>query len=150
MNKRLRISALALSAGLLFSALAGCGGAPKRDFSKLKLKDGHYTAVYKDETEDDKSASTCEVELTIEGGRIVACGSRELDAKGNVKDESYGKGLGGQSESKAQIALEGIRKYPELLVQKQDPETVDGISGATVSLKRFKEAVWKALEEASK
>ena len=40
--------------------------------------------------------------------------------------------------------------YADKLVEVQDPNEVDAVSGATVSNKEFKEAVWDALEKAKK
>ncbi|EFG27553.1 FMN-binding protein, partial [Fusobacterium periodonticum] len=72
------------------------------------------------------------------------------DGKGNVKGDDYGKEAGDEKYRKAQIAVEGFSTYADKLVEVQDPNEVDAVSGATVSNKEFKEAVWDALEKAKK
>ena len=71
-----------------------------------------------------------------------------MEADGTVKDEHYGEKGSPQSYQLAQKALEGLRTYPDHLLAAQDPNQIDAISGATVSLKRFREAVWNALKQA--
>lgn len=141
----IRILAGILAAAAL-TALAGCGN--KRNFSAMKLKDGTYEGHYEDENDGDHPGARVEVKLTISEGRITACESIEMEADGTVKDEHYGEQGSPQSYQLAQKALEGLRTYPDRLLTAQDPEKMDAVSGATVSLKRFREAVWNALEQA--
>ena len=137
---------VALVVGAMGMVLTACGG--KTDFANLKLKDGTYQGHYRDE-EDGASASEVLVTLTIKDGKIDACESIEkLITAPAAKDESYGKNAGDQNYQKAQIAVKGIRQYQQKLVEVQDPEKVDAISGATVSQIRFKAAVWDALNQA--
>ena len=70
--------------------------------------------------------------------------------KGNIKGEWLRKEAGDEKYRKAQIAVEGFSTYADKLVEVQDPNEVDAVSGATVSNKEFKEAVWDALEKAKK
>ena len=50
----------------------------------------------------------------------------------------------------AQLALKANKTYAEALLQKQELNKVDGISGATLSYKQFFDAAQRALEEAGK
>lgn len=133
-------------AAALLTALAGCGN--KRNIGAMKLKDGTYEGHYEDENDSDQPGNRVEVKLTISEGRITACESVEMEADGTVKDEHYGEKGSPQSYQLAQKALEGLRTYPDRLLAAQDPDQIDAVSGATVSLKRFREAVWNALEQA--
>ncbi len=105
-------------------------------------QDGTYTGVY--EEEKDKAV----VELTIEDGVISACSYEEFDAMGKLKDETYGDDQDAVRKDLAKIAYKGFMEYPKMLVETQNVNDVDVISGATVSYKRFKEAVNDALKQA--
>ena len=48
----------------------------------------------------------------------------------------------------AQTALQGIGEYPKKLIESQNVDGIDAVSGATVSLLDFRNAVKQALEEA--
>ncbi len=149
MNKRIkscRMACLAITGLLVGTLFSGCG--QKRDFAKLTLTDGEYRGHYEDES-DDPSKSSVDVKIVVQAGKIVACESVEKEGDGKVKDEHYGEKTGEANFALAQKALAGIQAYPDKLLEAQDPEQVDGISGATISLKRFKEAVWDALDQAA-
>lgn len=149
MHKRIkysRLACLALVGLTVVTLLSGCG--QKRDFAKLNLTDGEYMGHYEDES-DDSSKSSVDVKIVVQAGKIVACESVEKEGDGKVKDEHYGENAGDANFVLAQKALAGIQAYPDKLLEAQDPEKVDAISGATISLKRFKEAVWDALNQAA-
>ncbi len=110
-----------------------------------QYKDGQYTGVYQGEGEAKMT-----VTLTLKDQKITACEMECLDKKGNVKDEHYGEQAGDANFAKAQIALKGMKQYPNMLVEVQSVEDMDAVSGATVSLKEFQEAVKSALEQAEK
>lgn len=142
MTKKLLVSLLALTM-VATLALSACGkGAP------AAYKDGTYTGVYVDQEAKDKSSS--EVTLKIESGRIVDCQYVEKDKNGKVKDKDYGKDSGEANYQLAQIAVEGMQSYPGQLLEKQNPDEMDAVSGATVSFKCFQEAARQALDKASK
>ncbi|MDO5733700.1 MAG: FMN-binding protein [Eubacteriales bacterium] len=124
-----------LMASALFSACS-----KKAKFNPEQLKDGSYTGEFVD---DDENPSRVEVELTIEGGKIIKCEAAEYDHNGNLKAEEYAA-----ISPEAAKAVEGMREYPDLLLKAQDPDTIDAVSGATISLDRFKAAVWDALKKA--
>ena len=73
-----------------------------------------------------------------------------FDSNGNIKGDDYAKDAGEDKYQKAQIAVQGFSTYADKLVEVQDPDQVDAVSGATVSNKEFKEAVWNALDKAKK
>ncbi len=126
-----------LSMALVFTvvlSLTACG-APS-------YQDGTYEGEYS----SDKN--TTKVSITIKENKITACQAEFLDQKGNQKDENYGKDSGEANYEKAQIALEGMVQYPDKLVETGTLETLEAVSGATVSYKEFKSAVEDALLKA--
>lgn len=88
------------------------------------------------------------VTLTIADGRIAKCDLEALDNDGNVKDAHYGEGSSEANFRMAQTALQGIGEYPKKLIESQNVDGIDAVSGATVSLLDFRSAVKQALEEA--
>lgn len=135
MKKRVLLSVV-LATGILLSA---CGG---KAIDLNTAEDGLYSASYQD---DGDNPSRVEVKFTIDKGKVIQCEATEFDAKGRAKDEHYGEQAGPDNFAKAQRALEGIRQYPQLLTQVEKLEDLDAVSGATVSHKRFVEAIKKAL-----
>lgn len=140
MKKYLIVSLFAVA--ILITA---CG---KKDFSKMTFNDGEYQGNFKNE--DSDYPSTADVTIVIQDNKIISCTAEFRDAKGNIKGDDYGKDSGDEKYKKAQIAVEGFSQYAKKLVEVQDPELVDAISGATISNKEFKEAVWNALDKAKK
>ena len=127
------------------SLLTACG---KKDFSKMSFNDGEYQGHYESDDKDNKDSA--DVTITIQDNKIVNCTAEFKDSKGNIKGDDYGKDAGDDKYKKAQIAVQGFSTYADKLVEVQDPDQVDAVSGATVSNKEFKEAVWDALEKAKK
>ena len=127
------------------SLLTACG---KKDFFKMTFNDGEYQGHYESDDKDHKDSA--DVTITIQDGKIVACTAEFRDGKGNIKGDHYAKDAGEDKYMKAQIAVQGFSTYADKLVEVQDPNEVDAVSGATVSNKEFKEAVWNALEKAKK
>ena len=110
--------------------------------SKKELKDGVYEGNYKDES------ATVKVVITIKDKKIVDCVREERDNKNNkIKDENYGKDDADFNYKQAQKAVKNSEGYAKKLVEVQDIDKVDSVSGATVSYKRFKSAVKDALNK---
>ncbi|HPT82660.1 MAG TPA: DUF2292 domain-containing protein [Limnochordia bacterium] len=97
-------------------------------------RDGTYTA----RTDMDDYGYYGEIELVISGGRITEVRYDEKDREGNPKGENYPYPLGPQSED----------RYQEQLLETQDPEKVEVITGATQTWERFKETAREALRQA--
>ncbi len=127
---------------LLF--LVACGG--KKDFSSMKFNDG----VYIGKSEGGEPISYTVVKLEIKDNKIIKSESKFLDSNKNIKDENYGKNIGEKKYKMAQKAVAGMKKYDQLLIEIQNPDEVDAVSGATISGKLFREAVWNALKSAKK
>lgn len=126
---------LVLSVMLL---LVGCGGGG--------LKDGSYEGK---SSEDSRGAYSI-VKIEIKDGKIAQAEFLQYNSDGTLKDEDYGKGSGDENYQKAQNALKSSEQYSKKLVETQDVDKVDAVSGATSSLNQFKEAAKNALEKAKK
>lgn len=129
MKKLLIISVLALSL-----ILSGCGG----------LKDG----TYEGKSSEDSRGAYGAVNLEIKDGKIAEAEFLQYNADGTVKDENYGKESGDENYQKAQNALKNSAQYAAKLVETQNLDKVDAISGATSSWNQFKEAAKDALDKA--
>ena len=111
-------------------------------------KDGTYTAT----SSPDERGAVGEITLTIGQGKIVQAAYKGILKDGKVKDIEYGKTNGKIENSdfykKAQQGLKGAMTYAPKLLDTQDFDKVDSISGATLSHKQFSEAGHKALTQA--
>ncbi len=99
-----------------------------------ELRDGTYTA----KTEMDAHGYYGEIELVIRDARIAEVSYDEKDQEGTPKGEDYPYPLGPESED----------RFEEQLLETQDPEQVDNITGATQTWERFKQTAKDALEQA--
>lgn len=91
------------------------------------------------------------VKITLKDNKIVDCVLTAIDKDGNVKNENYGRDSGEKNYQLAQIALNGMMKYPEMLIKAENLknfEKLDAVSGATVAFKEMQAAVKEALDKA--
>ena len=110
--------------------------APDRDQAgDAQWRDGTYTA----RTETDDYGYYGEIELVIADGKITEVRYDEKDREGNPKGPDYPYPQGPESED----------KYEEQLLETQDPEEVEVITGATQTWERFKETAQEALKQAA-
>ncbi len=109
------------------------------------LKDGTYTGEIKGD-----GSSKAVVEIVVKEEKIVACVFESYDKEGKLKDQNYGEGSGEANYKLAQKAFQGMQKYPEMLLEVQNVEDVEAVSGATISHKQFVAAVKEALKNAKK
>lgn len=119
-------------------ALAACGE------SKAQLQDG----TYEGKSEPDSRGGYGVVKIEVKDGKITSAEFLQYNSDGSLKDESYGKDAGEENYKKAQAALEAAGKYAEKLVETQDVDKVDAITGATSSWNTFKEAANNAIAQA--
>lgn len=113
--------------------------------------DGVYKAT--SSIKDDWGGSA-EVEIVVKDGKIASCVFASYQEDGKLKDAEYGK-IDGVIKNMglykiAQNAVNQSNKYGDMLVQSQDIEKLDAISGATVSFGLFKDAVEQIMKEAKK
>lgn len=147
-----------LGLGMAISVV-GCGHEATEDHSGHANHATTHTGAYKDGTyigrsdpDPDLRDAVGELTLTILNGKITQAEYKGIQKDGTVKDSDYGK-TNGKIENrefynKAQQALKGAMTYGPKLVETQDVDRVDSISGATLSYKQFREAGHKALDQA--
>lgn len=135
---------LALALGGLL--LGGC--AADGDDSR-PLADGEFTGT----SAPDEQGAYGQVTVEITGGDIVDAAYVTVQQDGSVKDEDYGTGASGEVANedyyeKAQDAVAAFEVYAAQLVEVDDPDDVDVVSGATLSYDQFVEATKAALDAA--
>lgn len=123
---------------LAMSLFAGCSSK-----SSGTYKDGEYAA----KSDPDERGNWGEIKIKVTDGKIETVDFKEFVKGGAQKDENYGKG-DEANYTKAQNALTGAKTYGPKLVETQDVDKVDVVSGATSSNKLFKNIAKKALESA--
>lgn len=137
--------------------LTGCSHEVAEDHSGHTASHTTHTESYKDGTYTGKSSpdergAVGEITLTIAQGKITKADYKGIQKDGKVKDIDYGK-TNGKIENpefykKAQQGLKGAMTYGSKLVETQDLDKIDSISGATLSYKQFSEAGHQALDQA--
>ncbi len=103
---------------------------------------------YEGRSTDDSRGAYGIVSVKVEGGKIASAEFVQYNADGTIKGERYGEEAGEENYKIAQKALEQSKKYPEQLMQTQNVEQVDAVTGATTSWKQFQEAAKDALAKA--
>ena len=138
----------ALMSALLALSLCACGDK--------NYKDGTYTARSSEYVNEDQGSDEGngygEVEITIKDGKISACTFKTYEIDATPKDGNYGK-EGGEIKNKdyyqrAQRANAACENYAKQLVAKNSIDEVDAVTGATINVNEFKEAVQSALKSA--
>jgi len=147
-----------ISGTIMVIFLTGCGGQKAaEDHSGHTSPAAAHTTTYKDGTYTAKSSpdergAVGEITVTIQQGKITQADYKGIQKDGKVKDVDYGK-TNGKIENpefykKAQQGLKGAMTYGPRLVETQNLDMVDSVSGATLSYKQFTEAGHKALDQA--
>lgn len=148
-----------MTAGIIAGALAAvplAGCSSDTGSSNVSYADGVYegTSQVHAGDEDGSVAGYGVVKLTITEGKITDCEYNTYEPDGTIKDENYGKKDGEVANrdfyNKAQRAVQACQKYADQLAATGDINSVDAISGATVSYDELKEAVADALGKAQK
>ena len=109
-----------------------------------------YADWWKIESEYEKLGKSI-LTLTIKDKKIIDAQFTGYDLFGNEKGEDYGSLTGKDSADykKAQVAVKAIKNYPQQLLETQDINKVDAISGASISYSQFVETANAALKEAT-
>lgn len=141
---------------------SGCSSqttATKNADSQTTVSETSKVLAYKDGTYEGRSENTYEnyygsAELTVKDGKISSVDFEIIDDNADIVfDEEYGpKMFAGQSIYLEQCVsdLAGIKEYKKKLVDIQDNNKIDTISGATWSRMLFRETVMNALKDAVK
>ena len=133
----------------------GCGNtqtdSPKVEKNKFDLstaKNGTYTA----ESSRDEKLGKSILTMTIQDKKIIDAQFIGYDLLGNEKDSEYGSITGKDSADykKAQIAVQAIKNYPKQLIETQDINKIDAISGASISYSQFIETANAILSDATR
>jgi major membrane immunogen (membrane-anchored lipoprotein) len=115
-------------------------------------RQGYNDGTYTGKSGPDDDGAFGEASLTISGGKITGCVFVTRQKDGSVKDENYGKINGEISNrsyyEKAQLAVGAMKKYAEDLSRSGSLDSVEAVSGATISHNQFIEAVEEALAAA--
>lgn len=140
---------LLLAAALSFTA---CNGKDTTKKESSETANGYKDGEYHGESSLDEWGGKVTTDIVIKDGKITEATLHNLMPDGKEKGEDYGKAAEGATNKGlykiAQNAIKQAQEYPKLLVETNDIEKVDAISGATTSFNSFKEAVNDALKDA--
>lgn len=110
----------------------------------------YFDGKYEARSFKDSHGAYAQVSLVLDNDDIVQVDYVTVMADGKIKDERYGQGLDKEMYEAAQVAVKAMPIYKQTLIETQDIDEVDAISGATTSNKQFKDAVKKALRKAQR
>lgn len=110
---------------LSLSIVSGCG-------ANKEYENGSHTA----ETSYDDRGWKSTIEVVVEDGKIVDAIYEEINEEGVKKseDEEYAKIM---EETKGTYPKKAYGELKDSLISKQDPNKVDGVTGATSSSEKF-------------
>lgn len=113
--------------------------------SQEELKDGTYTL----ETPMSDNGWKTEVSMVVKDGKITSVDYDSYDKDGHKKseDEEYQTKMKDKSGTSSN---EAIKQLVDQLLEKQTPEEVDTVSGASHTSEAFKEQMSKLIEAAKK
>jgi major membrane immunogen (membrane-anchored lipoprotein) len=109
-------------------------------------KDGTYDYTGKPDAEGYHAEGT----MKVSGGKIQSMEWRIVDSAGRVFDDKYEEVYKGNDTYIQQCRdnWKGLQDFVPKLLDKQDPEGVDAISGATWAYRKFDEAASALLKQA--
>lgn len=107
------------------------------------LKDGTYSAKF---AKGDKYGWTAFVEIKVKDGKITETNADYINSKGDLKSKDVEYENKMKESTKEKIYPAKISEdFNKSLVEKQNPETVDNITGATESTKQFRKLAKAAI-----
>lgn len=109
-------------------------GEDIKDRVEGRLVDGTYTG----ESDHDDHGNYGTIEVTVKDNKVTEVVYKEHVESGEVKGSDY----------PYQLALEAWPKLEKDLVDKQDPDKVDDVAGATHTSEKFRVAAERALKKA--
>lgn len=140
---------------LTLALTAGCGGQqqpaeqppqqeetqPPAEEQETSLADGVYTV---EEAEFDDHGWKAITTVVVRDGKIANVFYDEVNQDNQIKslDQDYATSM---KEKSGVTPLDAVTKLSASLVEKQDPEQVDAVSGATGTTEKFKAMVAEAL-----
>ncbi len=138
MNKTKHIITKIAAVAVVLLMLVSCAAQPK-------LADGEYVKA----SAPDSHGGWAEVKITVSGGKITDCQFLMFESGGILKDENYGSSLPAELFDKAQTALKGSQEYPKQLLARGNANDIAAVTGATESMKVFKELATQIIDEAT-
>jgi major membrane immunogen (membrane-anchored lipoprotein) len=113
---------------------------PAEEGGEGGFTDGTFNA----EGEADERGWKPKIEIVVENGEITEANYDEVNEEGNLKseDQEYAKSMSGQS---GVTPAEAYQQLEDSLIETQDPDQVDTVSGATSSSDKFIELAKEAL-----
>ncbi|GAB6086796.1 FMN-binding protein [Alkaliphilus crotonatoxidans] len=108
---------------------------------EVNYEDGTHTA----EGEPDERGWKAMIEITVADGRITEVNYEEENEEGNLKseDEEYNQRW---EEASGVSAPEAYEQLENSLIENQNPEQVDMVTGATSASEKFVELATEALK----
>lgn len=130
------------------SSSLGCQSKNVAEGEKNKYKNGTYEAKTDAGTEGFHSEAT----LKISNNKISDVQWKIVDQNGRVFDKTYEEVYPNSAlyQQQCRSDYKGAITYSPKLIQTQDIDKVDAVSGATWSYNKFVEVVSKALDKAEK
>lgn len=121
---------------LLLAILVGCDRP-----SEISYEDGNYTA----ETEPDDRGYKSVIDITVENGEIVEVYYDEMNEEGDRKsqDQEYSDKMEQASGVRPEDAYKQLQ---DALINTQNPDQIDAVTGATTSSETFKKLAKEALD----
>lgn len=123
----------------------------KKEEVPIVYIDGNYSAR---STIKDDWGGDAEITIIVKNGKIAECLFLGYEKDGTLKDENYGKVNGVIKNAGlyaiTQNSVKQAALYGTKLVETQNLDEVEVLSGATVSYELFKNAAKTALEKALK
>jgi major membrane immunogen (membrane-anchored lipoprotein) len=137
---------------VVVSSLTACSSNEKVTLSTVKETSIYNNGVYNVQSEKDVEGYYCKATVTIKDDKIQEIDWQILDENNRVFDETYEEVFEGNEYYQEQCRndLKGAKTYGPELIEVQDLEKVDAISGATWANQKFKEIIKLALAEAKK
>ncbi|MBA1333945.1 MAG: hypothetical protein HPY66_0338 [Firmicutes bacterium] len=144
MNKRLIFILFTVVLLVAFSACARKETQPPQQDQTPQegaIKDG----VYFQEGEADERGWKPMITIIVNNGKIVKAHYDEINQENNLKgfDQEY---LDDWKDKSGTNLLTAEKKLVDSLIEKQDPEQVDSVTGATSTTGKFKDLAAKALK----
>lgn len=141
---------------IVVSLTSGCAGGEKAKASvtseKVSEKQAYKDGTYEVQTEADPEGYFTKANVAIKDGKITSVEWNIYDSNraNRVFDETYEEVFKGQESYQEQCRadLKGAKTYSGKLIDTQNIEEVDAISGATWTNEKFKEVVKIALDKA--
>ncbi len=138
-------SLLVLMFVLIMALVAtGCGGTGATE-EAVEEPAGDVEVLTAEESEFNERGHKAVIEITRENGQIVAVDFNEIYEEGGNKkeDAEYNENMEAVSGTSF---VDGVAALEAALIESQDPDAVDVVSGATSSSDKFVELAKEALQ----